>query len=252
MTVKGLDKFKAQFEPYKDSYVIIGGTACYVHMQELGVDFRTTKDVDMVILTEEASSDFYKVFWNFIINGKYEHINKASGESQYYRFTNPGAQGYPYMIEIFSKKDENIELPESAIITPILLDDYISDLSAIILDPSYYQVLMDGIELVDSLSVLSVGHLILFKIKAFLDLEERSKNDSKVDSKNIKKHRNDVLRLGQLLTGNEKIGVSKDIRKDIESFIVIIEKANLPLKDLKIDLSKEEIINLLGEIYIII
>ena len=44
--------------------------------------------------------------------------------------------------------------------------------------------------------------LIPFKAKAWLGLKERKLNGDQVDSKNIKKHKNDVCRLAQLITAN--------------------------------------------------
>ncbi len=44
--------------------------------------------------------------------------------------------------------------------------------------------------------------LIPFKAKAWLDLKERKLNGDQVDSKNIKKHKNDVFRLALLITAN--------------------------------------------------
>ncbi|UVC15323.1 hypothetical protein [Mesorhizobium onobrychidis] len=41
--------------------------------------------------------------------------------------------------------------------------------------------------------------LIPFKARAFLDLTARAESGEKIDGKNIKKHRNDVFRLAQLL-----------------------------------------------------
>ena len=38
-------------------------------------------------------------------------------------------------------------------------------------------------------------HIILFKIKAWLDLSERRENGEHIDSKNIKKHKNDIMRI---------------------------------------------------------
>lgn len=43
--------------------------------------------------------------------------------------------------------------------------------------------------------MLSPTCLIPFKMKAYLDLSMRKKNGEHVDSKNIKKHKNDVFRL---------------------------------------------------------
>ena len=43
------------------------------------------------------------------------------------------------------------------------------------------------------MSVLNAEHIIPFKAKAWLDLTERKANGEHVDSRDIKKHKNDVL-----------------------------------------------------------
>ena len=46
--VKGLDQFRAHFEDFNDRYVLIGGAACFLALDEAGLDFRVTKDLDIV------------------------------------------------------------------------------------------------------------------------------------------------------------------------------------------------------------
>jgi hypothetical protein len=50
--VSGLDHFRKHFSPYVDQYVLIGGTACTVIMQEAGLDFCATKDLEIVLYVE--------------------------------------------------------------------------------------------------------------------------------------------------------------------------------------------------------
>jgi hypothetical protein len=45
--VTGLDVFQEAFAKYQDHYVLIGGTAAFLTMQEVGLDFRATKDLDL-------------------------------------------------------------------------------------------------------------------------------------------------------------------------------------------------------------
>ncbi len=47
--VIGLGMFRSHFAPFKDHYLLIGGTACAVLMQDSGLDFRSTKDLDIVL-----------------------------------------------------------------------------------------------------------------------------------------------------------------------------------------------------------
>lgn len=59
----------------------------------------------------------------------------------------------------------------------------------------YYQALLDGRVEESGYSVLRPEYLILFKAKAYLDLSSRKLHGERIDSFDIKKHKNDVLRL---------------------------------------------------------
>jgi len=56
--VKGLDTFREHFKDFQGSYVLIGGVACYLIMEEAGVDFRATKDLDIVLCAEALDTSF--------------------------------------------------------------------------------------------------------------------------------------------------------------------------------------------------
>ncbi|MCT4634496.1 MAG: hypothetical protein N4A76_17425 [Firmicutes bacterium] len=71
--VYGIDKFKEYFADYTGQYVFIGGTACAILLDEMGAEFRATKDLDMVLIIEEIDGEFGERFWSFIEDGKYEH-----------------------------------------------------------------------------------------------------------------------------------------------------------------------------------
>ena len=142
--VLGIERFREWFRGYEDHYAIIGGTACDLLMAEEGLDFRGTKDIDLVLIVEAISPEFGRRFWEFVRNAGYEHCNKSTGQPQFYRFTHPKASEYPFMIELFSRKVDAIELPEEAVLTPLPMDEDVSSLSAILLDEDYYQLLRSG------------------------------------------------------------------------------------------------------------
>ncbi|MBC2717822.1 MAG: hypothetical protein HF978_21165 [Desulfobacteraceae bacterium] len=50
--VRGLDLFRDYFKDHADQYVLIGGTACDIAMSQMGLDFRATKDLDIVLNKE--------------------------------------------------------------------------------------------------------------------------------------------------------------------------------------------------------
>ena len=106
--VRGIDSFRDWFGEYENQYVIIGGTACDILMTDGGLDFRATKDIDLVLIVEAVDSIFAKKFWDYIQLAEYEHRNKSTGKPQFYRFTNPKSKDYPTMIELFARKTDII------------------------------------------------------------------------------------------------------------------------------------------------
>ena len=53
----GIDIFKERFANYSDQYTIIGGMACELLMNEAALDFRATRDIDMVLIVEALTND---------------------------------------------------------------------------------------------------------------------------------------------------------------------------------------------------
>lgn len=232
--VIGTESFRQWFSEYTDQYTIIGGTACDILMNEDGLDFRATRDIDMVLIVESLTPEFGRRFWEYINTAGYEHRNKSTGEPQFYRFSKPSSREYPYMIELFSCRIDAIELPEDAVLTPLPLDDEISSLSAILMDDEYYQFLRDGKIVLNDIPVLKVSHLIPFKAKAWLDLTERRQKGEHVDSKDIRKHKNDVFRLSLLLTPDTRVMPTPSIQSDLNAFFSAMEKEAIDLKALGI------------------
>jgi predicted nucleotidyltransferase len=64
--VYGLERFKESFINHTNQYVLIGGTACDILMNELGTPFRATKDLDMVLIVEALDESFEKLFGNLL------------------------------------------------------------------------------------------------------------------------------------------------------------------------------------------
>lgn len=194
--------------------------------------FRATKNVDMVLIVESMTADFGKHFWDYIKEAGYEHQNKSTGNAQFYRFTSPKSREYPYMIELFSRKPEYIPLEENAVLTPLPIDEEISSLSAILLNDAYYELLRNGQVILEGIPVLKATCLIPFKAKAWLDLTDRKKKGEHVDSKNIRKHKNDVFRLTELITAQSRQNLSDEVAADMRKFLSGMEKEYVDLKAL--------------------
>jgi hypothetical protein len=173
----------------------------------------------MVLIVEALGTEFGSRFWEYIIAAGYEHRLKSTGASEYYRFADPKSPEYPAMIELFSRRIEGIRLPPNALLTPLPIDDDVSSLSAILLDSDYYDFLKSGIKVIGGIPILDAAHLIPFKAKAWLDLTERRQSGGKVDSRNIRKHKSDIVRLSGLLSPVFKMDLPDTIKEDIRSFI---------------------------------
>ena len=240
--VTGIDRFRDWFHGYEEQYAIIGGTACDLLMSEEGMDFRATKDIDLVLIVEAITPDFGRRFWQFVQEAGYEHCNKSTGLPQFYRFSHPTSAGYPFMIELFSRRAEANALPENAVLTPLPMDDDISSLSAILLDDDYYQLVRSGTTVVDGINVLDAAYLIPFKAKAWLDLTQKKASGQSVDSKNIRKHKNDVFRLSTLLTQQAQVAVSDSVLADLRAFLTAMRDEAVDLKQLGLTRDKETVI----------
>ena len=216
--IHSLEKFKDYLDDYTNQYGFIGGTACDILMDELGAPFRGTKDLDIVLIIEALNSSFGEIFWKFIEDGAYKHREKSTGENQFYRFTEQSDSSFPKMIELFNKQPDNLELKFDTILTPVHIHESIISLSAILLNDVYYESLVKGKRTVNGYSLIEIETVILFKIKAWLDMKERKRIGEQLDSKDIKKHKNDIFRLLTNVAPSSRIETAKEIQTDIIQF----------------------------------
>ena len=127
------------------------------------------------------------------------------------------------MIELFSRRINGISLPPDATLTPLPIDDEVSSLSAILLNDEYYDFLLSGATISGGISVLGVSHLIPFKAKAWLDLTERKMKGEQVQSRHIRKHRNDIIRLSALLSADLKMVLPDTVAGDMAKFLTSVD-----------------------------
>jgi hypothetical protein len=60
--VKGIDIFREYFSEYTDQYVLIGGAACDISFGDSNMDFRATRDLDVVLIVEAQTKEFGQRF----------------------------------------------------------------------------------------------------------------------------------------------------------------------------------------------
>jgi hypothetical protein len=227
--VRGLNKFKEYFEQYSDNYIIIGGTACDIIIDEAGFTPRATKDIDIILVVEALNPEFVKQFWKFIQDGDYEGREKSTDERKYYRFLKPAIKEFPYQIELFSRRPDLVNLEEPAYLTPIPAGEDLSSLSAILLNDEYYKFILEHSTSINGIHRANTEALICLKAKAYLEISERIENGSKEDSRQINKHKGDIFRLVVMLALNDSFTLPEAIRSDMHAFADSVSD-NLPDK----------------------
>lgn len=240
--VIGVDRFRAHFAGHEHQYVLIGGAACELIMDEVGLDFRATKDLDIVLVVEALDSAFATRFWAFVEEGDYEIRQSSEGAKVLYRFQKPKAEGYPAMLELFSRAPEGLKLDGGGHLTPLPIDEAAASLSAILLDESYYEFLKSMVREAGGIPVLDEAAIIPFKARAWLDLTRQRAEGGQVDERNIRKHRNDVARLLQLLSQEARYALPAPVADDMRAFVdnAAIEDDFDP-RQFKVNMTREDV-----------
>jgi len=248
--VKGLGLFKEHFAAFNEQYVLIGGTACSILLEEADLEFRATKDLDIVLCIEAMNADFVKAFWDFVRAGRYAVQQKSTGAKQFYRFKKPEDSRYPFMLELFSRKPDLLSIADGGELTPIPLHEDVSSLSAILLNDDYYRFIKSGIVQLDGLPLIPAEYLIPLKAIAWLDLSHRKSAGEAIDGTDISKHKNDIFRLSQLVIPSRNITLPPQIHTDMQRFMQRIEaEPEVNTKQLKVGAKAADIITVLKNIY---
>lgn len=239
-----LKSFRETFRDFSDSYAVIGGAACFILLENAGLSFRATSDIDMILILEDRGEAFGKIFWNYIIEGGYTCGIKPE-EPHYFRFTNPKS-GYPEQIELFSRRSSFLD----SRIIPVYISEDVSSLSAIALDEDYYKFMINGRTVIDDVCVLGADHIIPFKMFAYLNNLERRQKGEHVNSDDIKKHKNDVFRLLPLVNPAFPVETLGNVRKNVETFLSMMEQEPIDRSFLLEGRGKVECLDLLRTIYL--
>lgn len=137
------------------------------------------------------------------------------------------------MIELFSRKPDYLKTLDTRL-APIHVSDDVISLSAILLNEEYYSLLVQGALEIGGVSVLKLESLVLFKMKAWLDLTERKQIGEQIDSYSIKKHKNDVIRLVMNMHPEVKLKTTGKVKEDVIRFIRNTRGEHIDLKSLGI------------------
>ncbi len=217
--VKGLDTFRERFRAFDGAFTLIGGAACDEWFTAQGLPFRATKDLDIVLMIEVLGQAFINALQSFVSDGGYEIRERNGGTPVLYRFAKPAREDFPFMLELFSRSPEGLELAEGQEVIPVRLEPDHHSLSAILLDDAYYGLIQIHHDQRDGMRVANASALIPLKSKAWLDLTRRKSAGESIDSRNVAKHRNDIFRLAATLPGEPGAELPPTVVADLATFL---------------------------------
>ena len=232
--IQGLDRFRDHFDGLESSYFLIGGVATQLVLDDAGLGSRTTKDLDVVLCAEALDDAFVQRFWTLVAEARYAVRQAGSSPRRYFRFMKPSTDDYPVMIELFSRRLDPIAVPAHAHLTPVPTGEDLSSLSAILIDDDLYPWLLDGRTTLDGVPIVGTDHLIALKLRAYLDLSKRRDAGDPVHSKDIKKHRSDVLRLLQVVVPESRDDVPHAVREDAARFLARVRAESPDVRALRL------------------
>jgi hypothetical protein len=191
--VKGLDIFRDRFAGHAGQFVLIGGTAATLAMEDAGL---------------------------------------------------------PAMLELFCRSPDGIQLAAGSHLAPIPLDEAGASLSAILLDDGYYSFIIQGRRELDGLPWVGADRLIPLKARAWLDLTARKAGGEAVDTRSIRKHANDTMRLSQLLTPDGAAQLNENIAADLQRFLEgITSDGSYDPKSVDLNISLPEFVERIARAY---
>lgn len=196
--------FMKEFESFHDCFVIIGGTPTVMYLEDReGESPRATKDLDIVVIDiapDGRWKEFLEKLRSYVKAHQYECKNLKSGKSQAYRYDNPKSSLAPKILEISTRRADQIPDEQPA----QRLQEF--EMSAIVCEPYFVDLLSKyAIKMkigVTELPIPNVGLLITMKAFAILNLEKSEDPDKQ---NKVHKHAKDIARLARVLTGEDKI-----------------------------------------------
>ena len=118
-----------------------------------------------------------------------------------------------------------LQIPADCHLTPIPAAEGISSLSAILRGDDYCDCLVSSRIMIGGVPTAPVECLIPLKAGAYLDLVARKAGGEQIDSRPIKKHRNDVCTLYRTLVPKARFVLPLQLRNALTTFL-----GNLPPK----------------------
>ena len=86
-------------------------------------------------------------------------------------------------------------------------------------------------------------------MRAWIDLTKRKNEGEHVNSDDIKKHKNDVFRLMNIINPDETVSAPEVVKADIREFVSKMPQERINLKNLELDMELEDALQVLKDVY---
>lgn len=219
----GFEHFCTYLQGLEQHCVIIGGGAATILMSDDGLEFRSTKDVDLLIISR--SDELNSRICSYLKNNDYKTREATQNAPRYYRFSNPTSRECPRIIEVFAGNELNLDLADGQHIIPISNTHTTERLSAILLDDEYFELIKQNRFIsAGGVPIINAIANICLKARAHRDLHERrERGDTSIDRRDIQKHLSDIWRLAINLKDSDAVAIDGQPLKDIEAAIRKLE-----------------------------
>lgn len=198
-----LQHFRDAMKGFSEDFILIGGNACSLLFDSIGVEFRETADLDVVLVIEKWSNEFAESLDQYISDfgytGRRFIRGDATGKSHVHRFSinpsHPKFDEIPSEIELFSRCPDGINLKANQHLVPIDAGDGISNFSAILFDDDYYAYLNANTIIVEDIRIPHKKCLTALKASAWVNNKELFQQGILIDIGTVHKHAFDICRL---------------------------------------------------------
>lgn len=237
--VTGLEIFRSYFQDYPNDYVVIGGVACELALGSMGLEFRGTRDFDIVVVSEMTAHGFGAALKRFINDGGYTVPHRKSNDKPtFFRYTDPKNHDFPSKLELATGQPSDEWKGNFA---PLDAGDDHSSLSAILFSPGFYHFILDNAVISNGISIMRLEGLIPLKCHAYLQLS-RQDNPTRKTLANIEKHGADIFRLADALPTGKTFRLPDEVATSTAEALDLIE-ANRP------DENTKEVLTMLRQFY---
>lgn len=218
----GEDFLSRYMKDFSDGYILIGGNACALNFEEFSVQFRSTTDLDIVLILESNDTDFYIHLSNYLetngYQGKVFNGSNSGGSAYRFKLSDELKDGTkPAQIELFSKKPEYFDevVSKKLHITPIETGFGVSNFSAILVDDDIYDFILNSKIIIKNISTVNMECLLGLKSIAWHANQRLYDEKILKDYGTVIKHPDDMLSIISVLEEDE-IAYPKSIFESIE------------------------------------